>query len=115
MGDRKVKFTYISPDGDENYPGELTACITFTLTDNNEVELDYEATTKAETIVNLTSHGFFNLAGQVRTVILICLKSSYIYFGLGSLDVLFPFFYFSKNLQVSGNINFYTLNSLSLF
>jgi len=65
MGDRKVKFTYISPDGDENYPGELTACITFTLTDNNEVELDYEATTKAETIVNLTSHGFFNLAGQV--------------------------------------------------
>ena len=87
-----MKFTYISPDRDENYPGELTACITFTLTDNNEVELDYEATTKAETIVNLTSHGFFNLAGQVRTVILICRRSSNIYFGLGSLDVLlFPF------------------------
>ena len=63
--DRKVEFTYISPDGDENYPGELTACISFTLTENNEVKLYYEATTKAQTIVNLTSHGFFNLAGQV--------------------------------------------------
>ena len=63
--DRKVEFTYVSPDGDENYPGELTAHISFTLTDNNEVELNYEATTKAQTIVNLTSHGFFNLAGQV--------------------------------------------------
>ena len=63
--DRKVEFTYISPDGDENYPGEVTARISFTLTDNNEVELCYKATTKAQTIVNLTSHGFFNLAGQV--------------------------------------------------
>lgn len=63
--DRKVEFTYLSPDGDENYPGELMACISFTLTDNNEVKLCYKATTKAQTIVNLTSHGFFNLAGQV--------------------------------------------------
>ena len=63
--DRKVEFTYVSPDGDENYPGELTACISFTLTDNNEVKLHYKATTKAETIVNLTNHGYFNLAGQV--------------------------------------------------
>ena len=63
--DKKVEFTHVSPDGDENYPGELTAHISFTLTDNNEVELFYEATTKAQTIVNLTSHGFFNLAGQV--------------------------------------------------
>ena len=63
--DTAVKFTYISPDGDEGYPGELTAHITFTLTDNNEVKLNYEATTKAPTILNLTSHGYFNLAGQV--------------------------------------------------
>ena len=63
--DRKVEFTYVSPDGDENYPGELTAHISFTLTDNNEIELCYKATTKAQTVVNLTSHGFFNLAGQV--------------------------------------------------
>lgn len=60
-----MKFTYISPDGDENYPGELTARISFILTDNNEVKLHYKATTKAETIVNFTNHGYFNLAGQV--------------------------------------------------
>lgn len=63
--DRKVRFTYVSPDGDEGYPGELTARISFTLTDNNEVKLYYKATTKAKTIVNLTNHGYFNLAGQV--------------------------------------------------
>lgn len=66
--DRKVRFTYISPDGDENYPGELTARISFTLTDNNEVKLYYKATTKAATIVNLTNHGYFNLAGQVQVM-----------------------------------------------
>ena len=65
-GKNKVKFTHVSPDGDEGYPGELTARVAFTLNDNNEFKLNYKATTKTPTIVNFTNHGFFNLAGQVK-------------------------------------------------
>ena len=69
-GDKKVKFTHVSPEGDEGYPGEVTKRITFTLTEHNEVKLNYKVTTKAPTIVNPTNHGYFNLAGQV----LLCLN-----------------------------------------
>lgn len=62
----KVKFTYVSPDGDEGYPGELTARVTHSLTDDNEFKLYYKATAKAPTIVNFTNHAYFNLAGQVN-------------------------------------------------
>ena len=65
-GENKVKFVHQSPDGDENFPGDVTVRLTFTLTDHNEVKLNYKATTKAPTIINLTSHGYFNLAGQVQ-------------------------------------------------
>ena len=61
-----MKFVLQSPDGDENFPGDVTVRLTFTLTDHNEVKLNYKATTKAPTIINLTSHGYFNLAGQVQ-------------------------------------------------
>ena len=61
-----MKFTFVSPDGDQGYPGELTVCVTFTFNDDNEFKLNYEATTKAPTIVNLTNHGYYNLAGQVK-------------------------------------------------
>ena len=61
-----VKFIHVSPDGDQGYPGELSAFVTFTLNDNNEFELNYEAATKAPTIINLTNHAYFNLAGQVK-------------------------------------------------
>lgn len=64
-GNKKVKFTYVSPDGEEGFPGEVTARATFTLNDDNELKLSFKATTKAPTIVNFTSHGYFNLAGQV--------------------------------------------------
>jgi aldose 1-epimerase len=59
-----VKFSYLSPDGEEGYPGNLQCTVTYWLTDNNELKLEYLAETDKATPVNLTHHSYFNLAGQ---------------------------------------------------
>jgi aldose 1-epimerase len=59
-----VVFAYTSTDGEEGYPGTLNARVTYTLTDRNELIVDFHATTDAPTIVNLSQHSYFNLAGQ---------------------------------------------------
>jgi aldose 1-epimerase len=58
-----VKFSITSPDGDQGYPGEMKATATYTLTKNNELKIDYTATTSKPTVVNLTNHNYWNMGG----------------------------------------------------
>jgi aldose 1-epimerase len=58
-----VKFTYVSPDMEEGFPGTVNAAITYTWTDNNEIVMDYQCTTDKKTVINVTNHAYFNLHG----------------------------------------------------
>ncbi len=59
-----ITLSYLSPDGDEGYPGNLAVKVKYTLTNTNELAIDYEAATDAPTICSLTQHSYFNLAGH---------------------------------------------------
>jgi aldose 1-epimerase len=60
----QVQLSYLSKDGEEGYPGNLACTITYTLTNKDELKISYEAATDKTTIVNLTNHSYFNLAGE---------------------------------------------------
>lgn len=64
-----ITLSYFSPGGDENYPGDLLVDLTYTLSEQNELIVEYKATTTEDTIINLTHHSYFNLDGHNATVL----------------------------------------------
>jgi aldose 1-epimerase len=65
-----LELTYVSRDGEEGFPGTLTARVVYTLTDANELKIDYSASTDKDTVINLTNHSYFNLSGQNGSTVL---------------------------------------------
>jgi aldose 1-epimerase len=65
-----VRFSYLSKDGEENYPGNLRVNVTYTLTNTNELKIEYSADTDKDTVLNLTNHSYFNLSGTDTGTIL---------------------------------------------
>ncbi len=65
-----INLTYVSPEGEEGYPGELSSTVTYLLTEHDELKILYSATTNKPTVINLTNHSYFNLAGSKNRDIL---------------------------------------------
>lgn len=64
INDSEIKFSYISKDGENGFPGNLTVSVTYTVSENNELILSYEGISDKKTIINITNHSYFNLAGH---------------------------------------------------
>jgi aldose 1-epimerase len=73
-GDEAVSFSYLSPDGEENYPGNMQVTVTYRWSEANRLYVDLKAATDKTTIVNLTNHTYFNLAekGAALFMIIFC-------------------------------------------
>ena len=70
VNDQTIELTRVSPDGEAGFPGNLNVKVTYTLTNDNAVDIKYEATTDKPTVVNLTNHSYFNLSGVPGSQIL---------------------------------------------
>jgi aldose 1-epimerase len=68
--EHSVELSYVSADGEEGYPGNLTATVRYTVTPHNELRIDYTATSDKDTVQNITNHSYFNLAGAGNGTIL---------------------------------------------
>ena len=94
QSEQQVIFSLISPDGDQGYPGELKVAASYTLTDDNQVIIEYHANTTKCTPVNLTNHAYFNLDGETNNVLGHSLKVNANYYlpvdanGIPSNDLL---------------------------
>lgn len=64
LSDSSVKFTYHSPDMENGFPGNLDMSVTYTVTEDNEIKIDYEGVSDKKTIINMTNHSYFNLGGH---------------------------------------------------
>jgi len=64
-----ITLSYFSPDGEENYPGDLSVELTYTLSEDNELIIEYVARTSKDTVINLTHHSYFNLDGHDATIL----------------------------------------------
>lgn len=64
-----IEMTRFSPDGDQNFPGNVTAKVTFKLTEDNAIDISFEATTDKKTIINMCNHSYFNLSGDANNPI----------------------------------------------
>lgn len=69
MGENSAHFTYLSQDRENGFPGNLTVKVIYTVTDNNELDIRYEAMTDAPTVINLSNHSFFNISGDLMTTV----------------------------------------------
>ncbi|WP_368505674.1 aldose epimerase family protein [Alkalihalophilus sp. As8PL] len=70
LGQLGIQFTYTSKDGEEGYPGNVDLCVSYILTDNNELLITYQGITDEDTLLDLTNHTYFNLSGEVENSIL---------------------------------------------
>lgn len=69
LNETSIELTHLSPDGDQNFPGNVTAKVTFKLTDDNAIYINFEATTDKKTVINMCNHSYFNLSGDANNPI----------------------------------------------